>query len=295
MSTLWYALPVTVIGYVLILMVVGLRYLYQRQNPPLWVQFACIIPFMLFSFRYWYLPIDIAAGMFSGIYDAVHNMFPGMAEKDLIPCSNTDYPCSVLNFAYPKHVAWTIGLFDGYTLHAWIPQVLKWHILFNALALCLFPWQLWLMRNGEVKRHKIVGRLIGISAVMGTSLGWFISIRAHGDIPAYGGALSVFAFGTMWASIVVPVALGYSAIKKRDIETHKKWMVRCFGALFGSFFFWRIEALVLQWMFTSAGGWLFYTVTSWMAGMWLFDYAARKSGFYATKTPQLGAALSQPA
>ena len=70
MNTLWYALPVTVIGYVLILMVVGFRYLQHRQNPPLWLQFACIIPFMIFSFRYWYLPIDVAACMFSGIYDA---------------------------------------------------------------------------------------------------------------------------------------------------------------------------------------------------------------------------------
>ena len=104
---------------------------------------------------------------------------------------------------------------------------------------------------------------------------------------AYGGALSIFAFGIMWASIVVSATLGYIFIKKKDIENHKKWMIRCFGALFGSFFFWRIEALVLQGMFSSANGWLFYTVSSWMFGMLLFDYAARTSGFYAAKTPKL--------
>jgi hypothetical protein len=148
------------------------------------------------------------------------------------------------------------------------------------------------MQHGKMQRHRIVGRIIGISVVLGTSLGWFISIRAHSQIQAYGGVLSIAAFGIMWASIVGSVTLGYIFIKKKDIENHKKWMVRCFGALFGSFFFWRIEALVLQWVFSSATGWLFYTLNTWLLGMLLFDYAARKSGFYAAKTPQLNMATS---
>jgi hypothetical protein len=81
-------------------------------------------------------------------------------------------------------------------------------------------------------------------------------------------------------------------VKKKDIENHKKWMIRCFGALFGSFFFWRIEALVLQWMFSSATGWLFCMLNTWLLGMLLFDYAARKSGFYAAKTPKLDIVIS---
>ena len=292
MHVLWYALPVTVVGVVVLFIMVGLRYLYKGQNPPLWLQFACIVPFMVFSFRYWYLPIDLAAGMFAGIYDPFYHMFPGMAAHDMMPCTANEYKCSVLYFDYPTHVAWTIALFDGYTLHAWIPKFLKVHILFNAIALCLFPWQLWLMQRGQIPTHRVIGRIIGISAVLGTSMGWVTSIRAHSDIQAYGGVLSILAFGTMWAGVVVPAMLGYIFIKKKDIENHKKWMIRCFGALFGSFFFWRIEALVLQWMFSSAQGWLFYTVTSWMLGMWLFDYAARKSGFYGAQTPALDTALS---
>ena len=292
MHALWYMLPVIVVGFVVIGILMGLRYLYKGQNPPLWVQCACIVPFMIFSFRYWYLPIDIAAGMFAGIYDPFYNMFPGMAAKEMIPCTANAYQCSVLYFDYPKHVAWTIALFDGYTLHAWIPQFLKVHILFNALAICLLPWQLWLMQRGQVQTHRVVGRIIGISAVLGTSVGWWISLRAHRHIQAYGGVLSILAFGTMWAGVVVPATLGYICIKKKDIENHRKWMIRFFGALFGAFFFWRIEALVLQWMFSSANGWLFYTVTSWMLGMFLFDYAARKSGFYLAKTPALDTAIS---
>ena len=287
MHALWYALPVTIIGVVVLFIVVGLRYLYKGTNPPLWLQCTCIVPFMLFSLRYWYLPIEIAAGMFSGIYDPVHNLFPGLAEKDLIPCTANASPCSVLSFDYPKHVAWTIGLFDGYTRQVWLPQVLKAHILCNAIALCLFPWQLWLMQHGKMQRHRVIGRIIGLSVVLGTSLGWFMSIRAHSHIQAYGGVLSIVAFGIMWASIVGSAMLGYIYIKKKDIENHKKWMIRCFGALFGSFFFWRIEALVLQWVFSSANGWLFYTVNTWLLGMLLFDYAARKSGFYAAKTLQV--------
>jgi hypothetical protein len=189
-------------------------------------------------------------------------------------------------------VAWTIALFDGYTLHSWIPNFLRVHILFNAIAICLIPWQLWLMKNEKVDTHRIVGRIIGASAVIGTSMGWFISIRAHGTTEAYGGVLSIIAFGTMWAGVVVPLTLGYTFIKKKDIVNHKKWMIRFFGALFGSFFFWRIEALVLQWMFSSINGWLFYTVTSWLLGIILFDYAAKKSGFYLTKRPKLDAATS---
>jgi hypothetical protein len=118
-------------------------------------------------------------------------------------------------------------------------------------------------------------------------MGWVISIRTHSQVQAYGGVLSILAFGTMWAAVVVPLTLGYLCIKRQDIANHKKWMIRFFGALFGSFFFWRIEALVLQWMFSSANGWLFYTVTSWMLGMFLFDYAARKTNFYVAKTPEV--------
>jgi hypothetical protein len=168
----------------------------------------------------------------------------------------------------------------------------KCTFFFNAIALCLFPWQLWLMKRGKMHKHRVVGRIIGISAVLGTSLGWFVSIRAHSTMQAYGGALSIVAFGIMWASIVGSATLGYIFIKKKDLENHKKWMIRCFGALFGSFFFWRIEALVLQWLFSSAQGWLFYTVNSWILGMLLFDYAARKSGFYAAQTPKLETAMS---
>ena len=292
MHALWYVLPVAVVSVVVLFIVVGLRYLYKGTTPPLWLQCACIVPFMLFSLRYWYLPIELAAGMFSGIYDPVHNLFPGLAAKDLMPCTGNAYSCSVLSFDYPKHVAWTIALFDGYTLHAWIPKFLKLHILFNAIALCLFPWQLWLMQRGQVSTHRVIGRIIGISVVLGTSLGWFMSIRAHSQIQAYGGVLSIVAFGIIWASIVGSATLGYIFIRKKDIENHKKWMIRCFGALFGSFFFWRIEALVLQWLFSSATGWLFYTLNTWLLGMLLFDYAARKSGFYAAKTPKLDIALS---
>ena len=94
--------------------------------------------------------------------------------------------------------------------------MLKVHILLNAIALCLFPWQLWLMQHGKIQRHRVVGRIIGLSAVLGTSLGWFISIRAHSHMQAYGGALSIFAFGIMWASIVGSATLGYIFIKKKE-------------------------------------------------------------------------------
>jgi uncharacterized membrane protein YozB (DUF420 family) len=219
-------------------------------------------------------------------------MFPGLASEDMIPCTANEYKCSVLYFDYPKHVAWTIALFDGYTLHAWIPKFLRVHILFNAIVICLIPWQLWLMKNEKVDTHRMVGRIIGVSAVIGTSVGWLISIRVHGATEAYGGVLSIIAFGTMWSGVVVPLTLGYIFIRKKDIVNHKKWMIRFFGALFGSFFFWRIEALMLQWMFSSINGWLFYTVTSWLLGIILFDYAAKKSGFYLAKSPKLDAAIS---
>jgi hypothetical protein len=292
MNALWYALPITVVGLVVIFVIIGLRYLYKGKNPPIWIQLAFIVPFMIFSFRYWYLPIDIAAGMFSGIYDPFYNMFPGLASEDIIPCTANEYKCSVLYFDYPKHVAWTIALFDGYTLHSWMPKFLRVHILFNAIAICLIPWQLWLMKNEKVDTHRTVGRIIGVSAVIGTSVGWLISIRAHSTTEAYGGVLSIIAFGTMWSGVVVPLTLGYIFIRKKDIVNHKKWMIRFFGALFGSFFFWRIEALMLQWMFSSINGWLFYTVTSWLLGIILFDYAAKKSGFYLAKSPKLDAAIS---
>jgi len=116
-----------------------------------------------------------------------------------------------------------------------------------------------------------------------------VSSTPHQPVPWHPSPASFIL--ELWGLLDRKNAFSYT-IKKKDIENHKKWMVRCFGALFGSFFFWRIEALVLQWMFSSATGWLFYTLNTWLLGMLLFDYAARKSGFYGAQTPALDAALS---
>jgi hypothetical protein len=52
-----------------------------REKPTTWVAVRMHRTIYDFFSSYWYLPIEIAAGMFSGIYDPFHNTFPVWQQK----------------------------------------------------------------------------------------------------------------------------------------------------------------------------------------------------------------------
>ncbi|CAE8648116.1 unnamed protein product [Polarella glacialis] len=245
--------------------------------------FAWIAFWMAFDLRYWYLPGNLAGAAFVTIYDPSHHLFGGGAAKsDLIPCTNTNATSSGCSFLpeYPTHVSWNVALFNQGAFDPWVMLRLRAHVLLNSIGLFFNGAQLYLISSGKEKQNRLVGRVAIFSQVVGTSNAYYIAWTTHGAIDAYGNEKSVWAFGSMWLSILVPAGLGMRAIYKGDVASHRRWMIRMYGALFGSFFYWRFMALVLQPLLSGPNGWLFYTCVSWMLGIVTFEISAQKAGMF---------------
>lgn len=272
----------TMVAIVGLLFLVGAGgfYLKKQKAPPLRVQLAWMVFWSIFSLRYWFMSASDAGAIFVAIYDPIYHAFPGAMESDFIPCSPNHPNCSALgNEGYDEHLGWSVRLHDN-PHDPWVMKLLMLHILGNTVCLTLMPIQLYLIAKGKRSAHRMLGRVALIGGMGGTSMSFTISMFTHGDVKEYGGSWSIMAFASMWAGVFIPGLLGYLAIKRKDVASHTRWMVRMFGALFGSFFFWRFEALVLGWLFRSSTGWVFYTVSSWILGMALFDGVATRSGYY---------------
>jgi uncharacterized membrane protein YozB (DUF420 family) len=270
-----------------LLLVGGGYYVRKKQAPPFWLQISWLLFWMVFSLRYFVLPKELASGMFVAIYDPVFSAFPGAMRDDFIPCSEGSNCSAFSEDRFATHVGWAVRLFDSTVQGGWHSVLLRVHIVLNTVCLLLMPVQLYLIKRKQTGKHKVFGRVALLCGCVGTSCSMVIALATHGQVEEYGGVWSVVAFGSMWAGTMVPAGLGYAAIKRGDLVAHKKWMVRLFGTLFGSFFFWRFEALFLAWLFRGPVGWLFFTVSSWFLGGLLFDTSARRSGFYEVNVEKL--------
>lgn len=115
------------------------------------------------------------------------------------------------------------GLFEHrYVVHAWLAYA---HILPGVVYLLLAPFQLARgFRNGNLGRHRRLGR-VAIGA--GVLSGAFAIV--FGGLFSFGGttqALASVAFGT-WFLLALGIA--YRAIRRRDLRTHRRWMIRAFA------------------------------------------------------------------
>ena len=129
----------------------------------------------------------------------------------------TDVP-NVLSGAVPDESEFE----SRYAAYPWLAYI---HILPGAVYLSLAPFQLWRgFRNRNLKRHRRIGRvaLVAglISGVFGVLFGFFQS---------FGGTLQASASVVFGAWFVTALLLAYRAVRRRDITTHRRWMIRAFA------------------------------------------------------------------
>jgi len=95
------------------------------------------------------------------------------------------------------------------------------HILTGGLAL-LFGWIQFSkkIRNKNLRLHRNLGKVYLIVVLISGFSGFYLAMHAYGnEITKLGfGTLSILWLYTGW--------LAYSAIKKGDVEKHRKWMIR---------------------------------------------------------------------
>lgn len=98
------------------------------------------------------------------------------------------------------------------------------HIVGGGLALALGPLQFWRgLRERMPQLHRWIGRLaLGGVAVGGVAGLLLAPVNSAGLVGLFGfGALAV-----LWLATAV---LGYRAIRRGDVPTHRAWMMRCFA------------------------------------------------------------------
>ena len=67
----------------------------------------------------------------------------------------------------------------------------------------------------------------------------------HGDVGEYGGLWSTWGFYSMSAVVYGCAVMGVLAIRKGEAATHRVWMWRFAGSMWGSFWLFRVMLFVL--------------------------------------------------
>jgi uncharacterized membrane protein YozB (DUF420 family) len=109
-----------------------------------------------------------------------------------------------------------------YAAHAWLAYA---HILPGAVYLGIAPIQLWRgFRNRHLPVHRRMGR---VAIVAGLVSGIFAIL--FGLFLSFGGALQATASVLFGAWFVTALVTAYRAIRRRDVATHRRWMIRAFA------------------------------------------------------------------
>lgn len=104
------------------------------------------------------------------------------------------------------------------------------HVFAAAVALFLGPFQFSArLRRDRVQVHRWMGRIyLGVGVLVGGLSGLYISQFA------FGGVVAKLGFATLAVCWLYTGMRAYLAIRRREIDDHRKWMVRNFSLAFAA-------------------------------------------------------------
>lgn len=98
------------------------------------------------------------------------------------------------------------------------------HFFFGAIALLVGPFQfLKSLRQKYINAHRTMGKLYMVSCLVAGLAGLIMATNANGDIWVKLG------FGLMAVFWLVVTTQAYLKIKAKDINAHRRWMVRSYA------------------------------------------------------------------
>jgi uncharacterized membrane protein len=131
------------------------------------------------------------------------------------------------------------------------------HALAGAIALLLGPFQFH--RGLLVRRrplHRVLGKIYVTAGVVTGAAGVYMAVYA------FGGAVTKLGFGALGVLLVVTTIRAFTAVRRRDIPTHREWVLRSYALLYAAVTL-RIELPILiavfRGDFTPA-----YQIVSWL-------------------------------
>ena len=109
--------------------------------------------------------------------------------------------------------------------YARYPWLAYGHIVPGVIYLVLAPIQLWRgFRDRHIGWHRRIGRVALtaglVSGVLGFTFGLFF---------AFGGPIEAVAAVVFGAWFVACLVTAYRAIRRKDMRTHRRWMIRAFA------------------------------------------------------------------
>ena len=110
------------------------------------------------------------------------------------------------------------------------PVAFHMHFLGGGVALLIGWMQFWKkLRHKYLRWHRITGSIYIISVLLVGGLGGlYVAVYANG------GFANQLGFGCMAVSWLYTTFRAYSAIRKRDIQTHMQWMIRSYALTFAA-------------------------------------------------------------
>ena len=103
------------------------------------------------------------------------------------------------------------------------------HISFGGMAL-LTGWYQFIQKRRQryLNLHRWLGRFYGIAVLISGTAGLYIAFYATG------GLISILGFGLLALCWLFSDVMGYVAIRKLDVLSHKKWMIRNYALTFAA-------------------------------------------------------------
>lgn len=144
--------------------------------------------------------LSIIIGLYPFLYLFLDQDFGLLASKSDVVLSN---------------VFWNIGFYG--------------HIFFGGLAL-LIGWVQFSkkIRKANLKRHRNIGKVYVVSAIISGICGVYIAFYAAGGFIATAGFISL---GLIWLFTTIK---GFFAVRNRDLQLHQGLMIYSFAACFAA-------------------------------------------------------------
>ena len=95
------------------------------------------------------------------------------------------------------------------------------------------------------QQHRIVGRIAFASLTLSVICATWLASQ-HGPVTEYGGALAEYGFYSMAVFVYACAVMGIVKARAGDMEMHRVWMFRFMGAMWGSFWLFRVMLFVID-------------------------------------------------
>lgn len=128
------------------------------------------------------------------------------------------------------------------------------HALFGGIGLLVGGVQFHRGLRRRLRVHRVLGRVYVVSCLFTGGAGMYMAAYS------YGGWVTHLGFGILGALLLFTTIVAFLAIRRRDVESHSRWMTRSYALMFAAVML-RLELPLLGAAFGFADG---YRMVSWL-------------------------------